>query len=85
MLRLSWSDEALNYIADNEGLIDQLELAFADFRREGDGKPKVGVVDEIGINLYLWQIHGHLILLRHVHGDVRLKVRVEVIRPETIE
>lgn len=39
MYRLIWSKEVLNYLKDNEGLVNQLELAFADLRKSATGMP----------------------------------------------
>lgn len=82
MYRFAWSKEVLNYLKDNEGLVDQLELAFADLRKSATGMPPYGVVDEgIGANRYLWHLHGHTILIRKGAEDAQPKLWIEAIRP----
>ena len=77
MYQLRWSKEALNYLRDNRGLVNSLELAFLDLRSESGGIPKDGTVEETDYNLYTWRIHGHVVFLRHIQDSVR----VEVIQP----
>lgn len=81
MFQFQWSREVHNYFADNEGLINPLELAFAEYRKEGTRVPQQGVVDMIDQHQYTWGIHDHLVLVRLVQREGEWKIRVEVIRP----
>ena len=81
MFRFQWSKEALNYLNENRGLVDELELAFAEFRAQGTGVPVQGVVEELAPLHYLWGIQGRVIMFRHVRSDSRWIIRVEVIKP----
>ncbi|HRW10741.1 MAG TPA: hypothetical protein P5121_36820 [Caldilineaceae bacterium] len=82
MVRLAWSKEVLNYLKDNQGLINQLELAFADLRQSSSGLPPYGIVDEgIGADHYIWRIHGHAILIRKGVDHGHPKLWVEAIKP----
>ena len=82
MYRLVWAKEVLNYLRDNEGLINQLELAFADLRKTVTGMPSYGIVDEgIAPNRYIWRIHDHVILIRKGVEDQYPKLWIEAIKP----
>lgn len=81
MLRFQWSKEVRNYLRDNEGLINNLELAFADYRQQGTRLPAAGVVDEIAPLQYIWGIHEHIVLFRLMLEESVWKVQVEVIKP----
>jgi hypothetical protein len=86
MPRLAWSKEVLNYLRDNEGLVNQLELAFADLRKSATGIPPYGVIDEgIAADRYLWRIHDHAILIRKGVEDGQPKLWIEAIRPVALE
>ena len=77
-----WSREVLNYLQDNAGLVDQLELAFADLRRSTTGLPSDGLVDEgIGRDRYLWIICAHAILIRRGVDGEQPKLWIEAIKP----
>ena len=53
--QFAWSRNALNYLRDNVGLADRLELAFADLCKSATGLPADDFVDEgIGDGRYLW-------------------------------
>ena len=80
MLRLSWSKDVLGYLERHEGQINDLELAFANFRKSPDGLPVEGIIVEISYRIYIWKIHDHLIRLRHIPGGSKLHIRVEAIR-----
>ena len=81
MFRFQWSKEILNYLKDNQGLINELELAFAEFRGRGTRTPEQGVVDMIAPLQTIWGIHDHIILFRLVVEESKWKIRVEVIKP----
>ena len=82
MIRLAWAREVLNYLEDNEGLVDQLELAFADLQRTSFGIPSYGVIDDgVAPDCYLWTIHDHAILIRKGTEGRRPKLWIEAIRP----
>lgn len=82
MYQFAWSKEVLNYLRDNVGLVDQLELAFADLRKSPTGTPADGFVDEgVSVDRYLWHIHGHAILIRKGLDGERPKLWVEAIKP----
>lgn len=82
MNRLAWSKEVLNYLRDNEGLVNQFELAFADLRRSATGMPPSGVIDKgIAEDRYLSRIHDHAILIRKGVEDGQSKLWIESIRP----
>lgn len=82
MYRLAWSKEVLNYLKDNEGLVNELELAFADLRKSATGLPRYGTVDEgIAPSHYLWHIHDHVVLSRKGIEDAQPKLWIEAIRP----
>lgn len=82
MHRLAWSKEVLNYLRDNEGLVNKLELAFADLRRSATGMPPYGVIDKgIAEDRYLWRVHDHAILIRRGVEDGQPKLWIEAIRP----
>ena len=82
MYRFAWSKEALNYLKDNEGLVNKLELAFADLRKSPTGMPPYGVVDEgISADRYIWRIHDHAILIRRGIDDGQPKLWIETIKP----
>lgn len=86
MYRFAWSKEVLNYLKDNQGLVNQLELAFADLRKSATGMPPYGMVDEgISANRYIWRIHGHAILVRKGVEDAQPKLWIEAIRPIGLE
>ncbi len=79
--QFAWSREVLNYLRDNAGLVDRLELAFADLRRSAIGLPSDGLVDEgIGADRYLWTIHGRAILIRRGMDDEQPKLWIEAIQ-----
>ncbi len=80
--QFAWSRDALNYLRDNVGLVDRLELAFADLRKSATGLPADGFVDEgIGDGRYLWTIHGHAILIRRGTDGEQPKLWIEAIKP----
>ncbi|MEZ4865380.1 MAG: hypothetical protein R3C14_28990 [Caldilineaceae bacterium] len=81
MFRFQWSKEVLNYLKDNQGLINDLELAFAEYRAEGTQIPTQGVLDMIAPMQYIWGIHNHIVLLRLVLEDAQWKIRIEVVKP----
>lgn len=82
MYRFAWSKEVLDYLKDNTGLIDKLELAFADLRNTTTGVPAYGTIDEgIAPDRYIWYIHGHAILIRTGTEDGHLKLWIEAVRP----
>lgn len=81
MFRFQWSKEALNYFKDNQGLINDLELAFAEYRERGTRTPEQGVIDLIAPLQYIWGIHDHIVLFRLVLEEPPWKIRVEVIKP----
>ncbi len=47
MYRFAWSKEVLNYLKDNEGLVNKLELAFADLRKSATGMPTYGIMGSL--------------------------------------
>lgn len=82
MYQLAWSKEVLNYFKDNVGLVNQLELAFADLRKTATGMPPYGLVDEgIAADRYLWRVHDHAILIRKGVENGQLKLWIEAIKP----
>ena len=81
MFRFQWSKEVLTYFRDNEGLINELELAFAEFRERGTRTPEQGIVDMIAPLHYIWGIHGHIVMFRHLRIDSQWIIRVEVVKP----
>lgn len=82
MVQLAWSKEVLNYLKDNVGLVNKLELAFADLRKTADGIPAYGIVDPgVSPDHYLWIIHDHAILIRKDVEYGQPKLWIEVIRP----
>ena len=82
MFQFAWSKEVLNYLKDNKGLVNKLELAFADLRQSATGMPPDGIVDEgISADRYLWRIHDHAILIRKGVEDGQLKLWIEAIKP----
>ncbi|MBV7326936.1 hypothetical protein KFU94_01480 [Chloroflexi bacterium TSY] len=81
MFRFQWSKEGLNYLKDNQGLINELELAFAEFRGRGTRTPEQGVVDQIAPLQYIWGIHEYIVLFHLVPEDSGWKIRVGVIKP----
>ena len=82
MYRFVWSKEVLNYLKDNEGLVNQLELAFADLRKSATGMPPYGLVDEgISVDRYIWRIHDHAILIKKGVEDAQFKLWIEAIKP----
>ena len=81
-MRIAWARTVLNYLRENEGLVNDLELAFADLRRTSSGFPTEGTVDHgIGHDCYLWTIHQHAILIRVGTEDTQPKLWVEAIKP----
>jgi hypothetical protein len=82
MYQFAWSKEVLNYLKDNKGLVNQLELAFADLRNTATGMPPYGIVDEgISADRYVWSIHEHAILISKGVEDGDLKLWIEAIKP----
>lgn len=81
MFRFQWSKEALAYLRGNQGLVNRLELAFAEYRAQGTATPNQGVVDMIASHHYLWRIHDHIVLLRLVFEEDQWKIRIEAIKP----
>lgn len=82
MYRFAWSKEVLNYLKDNQGLVNKLELAFADLRQSPTGMPPYGIVDEgIADDRYIWRIHDHAILIRKGVENVQPKLWIEAIKP----
>lgn len=82
MYQFAWSKEVLNYLKDNIGLVNKLELAFADLRKSTTGMPPYGIVDPgISVDHYLWSIHDHAILIRKGIENGRPKLWIEAIRP----
>ena len=82
MYRFVWGKAALNYLKDNEGLVNQLELAFADLRKTTTGLPPYGMIDEgIAQDRYIWHIYGHAILIRVGVEDSQPKLWIESIKP----
>lgn len=81
MLRLSWSESALSYLRRNEGKVNSLELAFADYRRSINGIPDAGQFIEVAEDIYIWKIHGHDVRVRQIPDDKRLHMRIQLIRP----
>lgn len=82
MYRFAWSKEVINYLKDNEGLVNKLELAFADLRKSPAGMPPYGMVDEgISADRYIWRIHNHAIMIRRGIEDAQPKLWIEAIKP----
>jgi len=54
MFRFQWSKEVLTYFRDNEDLINELELAFAEYRERGARTPEQGIVDMIAPLHYIY-------------------------------
>ena len=82
MYQFAWSKEVLNYLKDNQGLINKLALAFADLRKSASGMPPYGLVDEgIGADRYIWRIHDHAILIRKGVENAQPKLWIEAIKP----
>ena len=81
MFRFQWSKEVLNYLNNNRGLINELELAFAAFPAQETKTPEQGVVDQIAPLHYIWGIHEHIVMFRHVLGDSQWIIRIEVFKP----
>lgn len=82
MYRFVWSKEVLNYLKDNVGMIDDLELAFGDLRKTKDGYPEYGIVDkDFSENRYTWTVHEHKILIRIGIEDSQAKLWLEAIQP----
>lgn len=86
MYQFAWSKEVLNYLKDNAGLVNKLELAFADLRKTATGIPADGIVDQgISSEHYLWLIHDHAILIRKGVESGQPKLWIEAIRPVDIK
>ena len=67
---------------DNAGLVNQLELAFADLCKSATGLPANRFVDEgIGSDRYWWTVHGHAILIRREVDGEQPKLWIEAIKP----
>lgn len=81
MFRFQWSKDALAYLKGNQGLVNQLELAFAAYRAQGTATPTQGVVDMIASHQYIWHIHDHTVLLRLVFEEEQWIIRIEAIKP----
>lgn len=82
MYRFAWSKEVLNYLKDNEGLVNKLELAFADLRKSATGMPTYRLIDEgVSTDCYLWRIHDHAILIRKGVENAQPKLWIEAIKP----
>ena len=82
MIRMAWARPVLNYLKENAGLVNDLELAFADLRRTSSGVPTTGTVDHgIGHDCYLWMIHEHAILIRMGTEANQPKLWGEAIKP----
>ncbi|MBV7331765.1 hypothetical protein KFU94_26765 [Chloroflexi bacterium TSY] len=82
MYQFAWAKEVLNYLKDNEGLINQLELAFADLRKTTTGLSPYGTIDEgISPDCYIWQIHDHALLIRVGVERAQPTLWIEAIKP----
>ena len=82
MFKFVWGRSALNYLRDNTGLVNDLELAFADLRQTTTGRPSYGTVDEgVDENRYLWYIYNYAILIRVGAEGGQSKLWIEAIKP----
>ena len=84
MNRLRWAKEALNYLKDNRGEVNALELAFAALRRAPGGLPNDGILVRLPYrsrvrSLYLWEIASHRVYL--TRDEQEQTTRIEAIKP----
>lgn len=82
MYQFVWAKEVLNYLKDNAGLVNRLELAFAELRKSSTGMPEAGLIDNgVSPEHYLWLIYDHAILIRKGIEDETPKLWIEAIKP----